>query len=122
MKPNALISFLILLALLFSLSCKKSTNPADNQSPHAAFSFTPQTGDTTVLFLFDASSSSDPEQGTDSLLYSWDFTGDHQWSDYGAESIIHHQFHHAGTYQVSVEVKDKQGWTDTETHTLTVTN
>ncbi len=114
--------YLIAVALFFIFaSCEKPESKKDNEPPVAEFTVTPQTGDTSVTFLFDASASSDPEQGTDSLLYSWDFTGYHDWTECSTDRIANHKYTEAGTYDVTLQVKDKEGWTDTKSHTLTVT-
>ncbi len=121
MKPVTIISLSFLLVFFTLTSCQKPSDNNDNSSPHAEFTFTPITGDTSVTFLFDASESSDPEQGTDSLLYSWDYTGYHNWTDFSTERISNHKYTEAGTYEVGLQVKDKNGWTDFKSHTLKVT-
>ena len=121
---RSLLPVFVVVSLVFILlfSCEKPQNTPDNLPPEADFFITPNGGDTSVLFLFDARQSSDPEQKTDSLLYRWDFTGYHQWSAYSYEPISNYKYEKSGTYEVMLEVKDKQGWTDRKTHTLTVTN
>ncbi len=122
MKSYPFLTLFITLLFFSVASCDKITQPDENHSPTAEFTITPETGDTSTLFTFDASASSDPDQGSDSLLYSWDFTGYHDWTEYSLESHTQHKFSEAGTYEVGLQVKDKQGWTDTKRKTLSVTN
>jgi PKD repeat protein len=121
MKTSFYFVVLIAAGYVFFVSCEKPESKKDNEPPVAEFTITPQSGDTSVTFLFDASASSDPEQGTDSLLYSWDFTGYHDWTEFSVDRIANHKYSEAGTYEVKLQVKDKEGWTDTKTHSLTVT-
>ena len=91
-----------------------------NTPPTAAFSVTPSSGDTTTLFAFDASSSTDPEDGTPSE-YRWDWqddgTFDIPWS---SSTQARHTFSAAGTYTVRLEVRDSEGLTDDATRTVLV--
>jgi PKD repeat protein len=122
MKTSLYSLFLFGVVSLFFASCEKTGDSNDdNNPPVAEFTITPQTGDTSVTFLFDASASYDPEQGADSLLYSWDFTGYHNWTQFSSNRVASHKYSEAGTYEVTLQVKDNKGWTDSKSHTLTVT-
>ena len=122
MKPIHLLFFIFIPIVITFYSCQKVPGADENHSPTADFTVTPETGDTSTVFTFDASASTDPEQGSDSLLYSWDFTGYHDWTEYTLEPEMLYKFNEAGTYEVGLQVKDREGWTDVKRRTLTVTN
>jgi len=84
---------------------------AANQPPSAAFTSSCSGGGCS----FDGSGSSDPD-GT-IASYSWDF-GD--GSDAGSGVSPSHTYTSAGTYTVSLTVKDNSGATDTVSHSVTV--
>ncbi|HEY1737715.1 MAG TPA: PKD domain-containing protein, partial [Acidimicrobiia bacterium] len=64
---------------------------------------------------FDASSSSDPDNGT--LTYAWDF-GD---TNTGTGEQVAHTYASPNTYTVTLTVDDGQGATNSTTHTFDVT-
>ncbi|MBI1730295.1 PKD domain-containing protein [Candidatus Acetothermia bacterium] len=76
----------------------------ENKPPVASFSFSPQTPRVGNTITFDGSGSSDAD-GT-VADYSWDF-GDGGNSQ--GQAIVTHQYAKAGTYQVSLIVKDDKG-------------
>ncbi len=114
-------SILLFNVLLFC-ACSKNYVSKENRPPIAEFSISPGTGDTTVMFIFDASLSNDPDQGKDSLLYSWDFEGNYNWTEVSLSTITQYKYAIAGTFEVGLQVKDKHGWTDEKRKTLVVTN
>ena len=81
-----------------------------NNPPTAIFTYEPENGNITTTYVFDASESSDFEDGKDGLKYRWDWESDGTWdTGYLNESSIEHKFDIAGNYKVSLEVTDKEG-------------
>ncbi|HVF76248.1 MAG TPA: PKD domain-containing protein [Acidimicrobiales bacterium] len=92
---------------------------AANTAPTADAQARPTTiveGDTVTL---DASGSSDDNQASEELTYRWDVDGDGTYDVNGRETL--HRYDVAGTYQATVEVRDAEGLTDTDSVTITVT-
>ncbi|MDD5502413.1 MAG: PKD domain-containing protein, partial [Candidatus Thermoplasmatota archaeon] len=52
--------------------------------------------------------------------YKWQWKADGMWEDNGATPTASHSYDAAGTYQITLEVKDGSGATDTETKTVSV--
>ncbi|MCC7075750.1 MAG: PKD domain-containing protein, partial [Acidimicrobiia bacterium] len=79
-----------------------------NESPTAFFGVTPAVGlEAPVRVSFDASASSDPEDGT-AIAYAWDFDGDGSVdSTEGPEAI--HRYAAAGLYPATLTVTDSEG-------------
>lgn len=95
----------IIFLFLVLICCTK-----ENKLPEAIFTINPDYGDSSTIFLFDASLSSDSEDNTDLLLVRWDFEGDGIWeTEFISLKTIMHQFTQPGTYNVSLEVKDTGG-------------
>jgi formylglycine-generating enzyme required for sulfatase activity len=77
-----------------------------NSRPVAAFTAT-RDGDNYRLYRFDASNSSDYEDGSD-LFYRWDFNNDGSWEiDFGTEKTTDYEYANDGNYTIVLEVKDK---------------
>jgi len=96
---------------------------ADNTPPTASFSISPSTGTTATNFQFDASGCTDAQDITNSLQVRWDWTSDGSWdTNYTTTKTATHQFGSAGTYIVTLQVKDTGGLTNTTTKTVEVTN
>ena len=91
--------------------------------PTAAFSISPETGDTVVIFQFDASGSSDFEDPVGSLQMRWDWNADGTWdTDWSYSFNEEHWFAIAGNYTVRLEVMDSDGLTNTVEHWVIVTS
>ncbi len=84
--------------------------------PAADYTVNPETGDLSLDFEFDASSSSDSD-GT-IAGYAWDF-GDGT-TDTGM--MVSHKFETTGEFSVELTVTDDDGNTDSETKTIVVTD
>lgn len=94
---------------------------ATNQPPAAAFTYSPQPGTTNDTFMFDAGTSTDPDDG-DELEYRWDFDGDNQWdTNFTASRTANFRYTLAGTKFVKLQVKDSLGLTNTVTRNVNVT-
>jgi len=84
-----------------------------NTPPEAAFDVEPEEGTVTTIFHFDASSSSDLEDPTESLQVRWDWEFDENWdTNYSTQKTIEHVFCNPGVYTVAMEVRDTGGLTN----------
>ena len=93
---------------------------ATNTAPLASFSYDPISGDNSELYTFDASASSDLEDGS-SLQYRWDMNGDGNWDTLFTSSTSHSQkFILAGTKYISLQVKDSSGLVSTNIQSIYV--
>jgi len=80
--------------------------------PTARFTAAPTEGDLSTLFTFDASASTDLEDGGAGLQVRWDFDGDGSWDTVlNTARQATHRFLAAGTYSVRLEVGDSGGLT-----------
>ncbi|MUH36919.1 PKD domain-containing protein [Zobellia amurskyensis] len=86
----------------------------ENNAPTAVAKASVTSGEAPLKVSFDGKESSD-DIGITSYL--WDFKDD----DKGSSSSTSHTFSKAGTYEVVLTVKDKDGLEDTDTVTITVT-
>ena len=102
----------VLMILLSCYSCNDATEFDKNQPPVAVFSFTPENADTSTVFTFNASASSDLEDHSNSLSYRWDFEGRSIWTEPVNDPIANYKFLKPGTYNVGLKVIDTQGWSD----------
>ena len=94
----ALTGFIIIT--LFA--CKK-----ENTSPVALFTIFPPGGDTTTIFVFDASQSYDAENPDYALMVRWDWDNDGEWdTPYSFEKKNVWKFPVPGEHIVRLEVKD----------------
>ncbi len=89
-----------------------------NNPPTASFTVTPPEGNTTTVFIVDASISSDPEDPTISLEFRWDCEDDGTWDDFLMTSQC--QYSTPGTYTIRLEVRDTRGRMDSTTQQVIV--
>lgn len=115
---------MITLLLITVISCRKANEGFDpNNQPVASFTITPTSGTTLTLFEFNASGSSDEENGNSTLEVRWDWENDGSWdTDWSANKIASHQFTIVGDYTVVVEVRDSRGLKDTTAHDVIIDN
>ncbi|MCX6224818.1 MAG: PKD domain-containing protein, partial [Bacteroidia bacterium] len=74
-----------------------------------------QSGTISTHFQFDASISTDPETPTNEMEVRWDWNGDSIWdTGYEKSKIISHQYTTHGSWLVVCEVRDGDGFVDTE--------
>ena len=77
-----------------------------NSRPIASFTAI-KDADNDKLYHFDASTSSDYEDGTD-LYYRWDFNNDGNWEiDFGPDKKVDYEYMSDGNYTVVMETMDK---------------
>jgi PKD repeat protein len=91
---------------------------AENEPPTAVIDAAPTSGSGPLLVAFDASASTDPEDGS-ALLYAWDLDGDGAFDD-STEVSPEFSYNQAGSVLVSLRVTDSQGAPDTDTVTISV--
>jgi PKD repeat protein len=92
---------------------------SQNQPPVARVDATPTSGAAPLTVNFDATRSSDPENGA--LSYAWDLDADGQYDDSTAARPSH-TFNQTGTYKVGLEVTDPEGGSGTANVTINVGN
>ncbi len=93
----------------------------NNREPNASFIVSPETGFLQDVFVFDASSSNDPEDNNNTLHVRWDFDGDGTWdTEFSQEKVAEHQYENSADYEVQLEVKDSEGLTEVASYTLVV--
>src|SRR3989475_7224611 len=97
-------------------------SPPPNIPPHPGLEASPENGNTSTIFRFDASSSWDAQDPGASLEVRWDWQSDGSWdTNWSTGKIVTHQFVDPGTYVVRVEVRDSAGLTGNATQTVGVT-
>jgi len=97
------------------------TSGITNSRPVASFSVTPNSGDTTTVFNFDASSCQDADDPSALLQVRWDWQDDGVWdTSWTTSKTIQHLFESPGVYTVELEVRDSGGLTNTTTRQVTV--
>jgi PKD repeat protein len=109
---------LVALAAMFALAAcggGGGGSGSSNQAPNASFTANPVSGAAPLMVIVNASASSDPD-GTISS-YSWNF-GDNS-SGSGASTT--HNYTVAGTYTITLTVRDNGGKTDTAQQSVSVT-
>ena len=105
-------------------SLEKQAHPcpacATNVAPVANFTYTPSSGDTSSIYLFDGSLSTDPETGV--LTYRWDINNDGVWdTGFSSSASLSHRFTLAGNKTIRLQVKDAFGLTNTISKSFSVT-
>ena len=127
MKNNSYIlvfTIILINTILLFNSCKKSENNNDipqNTNPTAFFTVNPELGNTTTVFNFDASASSDEETVSAELQVRWDWKNDGTWdTEYTTTKTATHIYSAANIYTANLEVKDSEGLTGTTTKTIEV--
>jgi glucose/arabinose dehydrogenase len=91
-----------------------------NQTPRAAVSATPVSGQTPLSVSFDGRASSDPDPG-DSLAFAWDLDGDGQYDD-ASSAETSFTYTAAGAYPVGLRVTDSHGASATDKIAVTAGN
>lgn len=85
--------------------------PELRHPPVARFEITPSSGESTVIFTFNASTTTDPVDPTGTLMFRWDFDGDGTWDTGWSHNLTAtHQYISPGEYNVRLEVRDQSGY------------
>ncbi len=78
---------------------------ADTTPPLAAFSVTPNNGNTTTIFKFDATNTLDHNKIDDHVMIRWDWEGDGIWdTGYRKDPKAYHRYINPGNYTATMEV------------------
>ncbi len=109
------------MSLIVLSSCNDSTSQKNN-TPVAIFTFAPENADTATIFTFDAGQSSDVEDPVSSLLFMWDFEGQHNWTKAVSNPIANYKYAKAGEYNVTLKVIDTEGWVGKTSNSIVVTD
>lgn len=92
-----------------------------NDTPVATFTVSPSSGTPGTVFSFDASEVSDSQYKSSYLQVRWDWEGDGTYDTaFSSDKTTTHQYDEAGTYTVTLQVKDPESATSTATATVTV--
>ncbi|SCL34731.1 Glucose/arabinose dehydrogenase, beta-propeller fold [Micromonospora rhizosphaerae] len=93
---------------------------AGNQTPTAIAKATPTGGAVPLTVSFDATGSTDPDQG-DTLSYAWDLDSDGQYDDSNAATPTY-TYTEVRNYSVGLKVTDNHGASDTDSLTIAAGN
>ncbi len=106
------IFLLLLLASILAISsCKKDE---ENSNPLPSFVVDPTEGSASSDFVFDATSSFDEHDPSDFLEVRWDWNGDGQWdTEFSTNKIETHTFIYSENYDIKMEIRDSEGWSNT---------
>lgn len=99
-------------------SATRAVDIAGNQSPSAAFTFSPASPAASETVTFDASASDDPD-GT-VVEYRWDFDDDGTFDVSQASPTTTHAFAAGGDHIVTLQVVDDDGATGESSRTVAV--
>ncbi len=81
-----------------------------NQAPVARLSLTPLEGKSPLLVRLDASASSDPDEGPETLTFRFDVDGDGDFDTEAASTAaMENTYRSPGRFSAMVEVRDRQG-------------
>ena len=93
-----------------------------SRPPVASFSSNPSSGSAPLNVSFDATASSDPDNGDGITNYRWNFGDGSSIQSSSSYVTRSHTFNTEGTYNVELRVTDQHGLTHTTTSTVTVGN
>jgi PKD repeat protein len=97
--------------------------PTLNTPPIADFTITPLQGSTNTNFTFDAGLSHDGESQDSDLEVRWDIDSDGAYdSSFSSNKTLTYQYNLPGTYDVTIQVKDKGGFISTESKSVDIIN
>lgn len=92
-----------------------------NDAPAAEFTVSPPAGVVTTEFTFDASATTDDIDAVNALQFRWDWESDGTWDvGWSSQTSQTHTFAEAGSYVVTLEVKDSGGLVGSITHNVNV--
>jgi len=91
-----------------------------NQSPNAAFGFTPPNGTVMTTFEFDASASTDDFTDLADLEFRWRWTANSGFTNWMNTPLASHVYSSTGFKEVTLEVRDAEGSVGNATATIEV--
>lgn len=92
-----------------SSEASATPNPGNNP-PNAYFTISSTSGNTSTLFVFDASDSSDDIDLSSELEVRWDLTNDEEWdTNFTTSKTLAYQYAIEGMYEIALEVQDSEG-------------
>ena len=103
-------------------STTKVVEVIQNQPPVASFTVSPTEGDLTTTFNVDASGSTDDITPTDELQIRWKWESGADFSNWTTAKTAGHQYSTFGTKNITLEVKDGHGETNSTTKTVELIN
>ncbi len=119
MRCTKLIGILILVIMLIS-SCGDESASIDYQ-PVAEFVVSPDSGNTTTIFQFDAAPALAPSLEDNPVFLRWDWDADGEWDKmYTSGGNYTHRFFKKGTYTILLEAATLLGRKDTTRITLVI--
>ena len=89
-----------------------------NLVPEGVFAFSPKEPYASQPVVFDASGSKDPDGQI--VLYEWDWNSDKMFEIRSVKPIVEHKYIHPGQYEVTLRVKDNDGFTNEVTETVII--
>jgi len=93
----------------------------DNTLPEPAFTWSPAKVTINEPVSFDASTSTDLEDGTGGLECRWDWEGDGVWDGaYSSEMTATYSYPEPGYFQVRLEVRDSHGGVADTSHVISI--
>lgn len=119
---KVIVIFVLALLICSIQSCKVEEDFGANTVPAAKFSIKPESGPALAVFTFNAAGCEDKEDSPGLLQIRWDWENNGQWdTDWATEKITTRQYNQEGTYNITLEVKDTEGLTNSVTRQLMVT-
>jgi len=93
-----------------------------NSPPTASFTVEPTSGYVGTIFIFDPTSSSDPDESLAWLTTRYDFETDGSWNTLprNATQFVEHAYDAVGVYSATLLVEDSDSMTDTATLAIRV--
>jgi uncharacterized protein (TIGR02145 family) len=123
---NLFLGTILIVFFVHGCTCSKQETvdppPIADNNIVPMFTIYPESGNTSMLFEFDASNSEYIGNEDSLLLYKWDFEGDNIYdTELSENTYASHIFSFAGNYNVTLYAKDKNGDAfNTATKNLTV--
>ena len=103
----------------FLTACPAPPEPEPDRPPIASFTVEPESGAVGTTFTFDASASAAPDGVI--VEYEWDFGDGNTHTGQLGEPEAQHTYQEAGEFEVTLTVTDDQGFSDSTSRTVEVT-
>lgn len=108
----------LMISIIFLKACQEESI---NTPPSANLVVFPYAGDSTTIFTFDASKSSDNEDIVEKLSARWDWENDGTWdTDFSHQLKVLHRFTGRGIIYIRMELSDSEGLEETITDSIRV--